>query len=503
MPYDSVDAKEQFLKECRAVYQGNSAQLAKVCEFEQTYRACDAIYWYTKPCFVIHIISRALRSGDALILYKLRYFIVDMCKNLEATATTQSSVAIHVYRGAPLAKEEVEKLNVGSLVAANGFFSSSSNLQVAQSFIMIDESTAMSPSRSRNDQRQFVLFEIEIDPTTIRSADVTVANVSSQSAIPEEDEVIFGLGTTFVVTEILYDVKHYLWNIKMAVSSETAGIKREQRAFIRKSLAVMTATCLFGTRLADIWGHYTQASAYFHNLLRTLSADHIDRPLLYYHIGRVYRFLGKHQRAIAYLRCAELLQRRLLPQTTYDYGSTLAALGATYSEVGDSRRAVRLHERAIAAHSSCLPRYDREMAFHANRLAYACFQEKQYERALSVLADIEIVFKSGMPAGHPSLAQMVHTRALVYHAMDNSERALDCFKEALSMRELWLTNDHPAVARTCYQLALLHEERSEYKQAFEHAQRALSIQQNKLPETHQERKWSQESVERLRRHTIS
>jgi hypothetical protein len=122
MPYDSADARDQFLNECRAIYRGNSAQLARVDEFEQTYRACDAIYWYTEPCFLYHIINRALRSGDALTLFKLRYFIVDMCKNLEATAATQSSLAIHVYRGATLAKEEVEKLNVGSLVAASSFF---------------------------------------------------------------------------------------------------------------------------------------------------------------------------------------------------------------------------------------------------------------------------------------------------------------------------------------------------------------------------------------------
>jgi tetratricopeptide (TPR) repeat protein len=165
--------------------------------------------------------------------------------------------------------------------------------------------------------------------------------------------------------------------------------------------------------------------------------------------------------------------------------------------VGDSKRAVHLNERAIAMHSVYLPKYDREMAFHANRLAYACFQEKQYERALSILDDTEIVFKPRMPAGYPGFAQVIHTRGLVHQALGNSERAFDCWKEALSMRESWLDKDHPAVARTCYQLALLYEERSEYTLAFEYAERALRIQQVKLPKTHQERKWSQKLVERL------
>lgn len=499
MPYNSFNAKDQFLKECRAIHQGNPSQLAKIDEFEDTYRAEDAIHWYTRPCFLFRIINRALRLAEALILYKMRYFIVDMYKNLEATAAAHPLLVDHVYRGAILAKKEVEELKVGSFVSPNGFFSSSLSSDVARSFIIVDGSTGILPSRS--DVRQFVLFEIKIDPTTISSADVTVANLSSQSAIADEHEVVFGLGTTFVVIDIQYNNTHYRWDIKMVVSSEAAKIKREHKAFLQTSVRLMTATCLFGSRLADIWGQYTQASSYFQNLLRTLPANHIDRPLLYYHLGRVYRFLGKHERAIAYLRCAQLLQRRLLPQSNYDYGNTLGALGATYSELDDSKRAVRLHERAIAIHKGCLPIDDREMVFHANRLAYACFQEKQYERALSVLDQTAIIFKPKMPAAHPSLAQIVHTRGLVHLALGNSEQALDCFKDALSMRESWLSSDHPAVARTCYQLALVHEERIEYELSLEYAKRALRIQQLKLPETHQETKWSQQLLERLRIHT--
>ncbi len=497
MPHDSVDAKNQFLMKCRAIYRGNSAELAKITEFEQTYQAYDAIHWYTKSCFLYRVINRAFRSENAFALYTLRYFIVDMCKSLQAMAATQPLVAMHVFRGTILEKEELEKLNVDLLVATNGFLSCSLSRQVAQNFIGIDGETGMSPSRSRNDKYQFVLIEITIDPTTVGSADVTVANVSYQNCFREEDEVIFGLDTAFIITGIEYDAQHYLWNIQMTVSSETTQIRQSYRAFIYDRLRNTTATCLFGSNLVDIWSDYYQATMYFHNLLQTLPTEHIDRPLLYYHLGRVYRCLGKYQKAIGYLRCAELLQRRLLPQSTYDYGSTLGALGAVYSEMGDSARAVRLHERAIEVHSGYLPRHGPDMAFHSNRLAYACFQEQQYERALSILTRIETFFLPKMPTAHPSEAQVMHTKGLVYRAQGNSELALECFQVALRMRESWLAKDHPAVARTCYQLALLREERGEYIVALEHAKRALHIQQLKLPRTHQERTWSQEVVDRL------
>jgi tetratricopeptide (TPR) repeat protein len=171
--------------------------------------------------------------------------------------------------------------------------------------------------------------------------------------------------------------------------------------------------------------------------------------------------------------------------------------------MGDSKRAVHLHERAIAVHSGHLSKYDRERAFHGSRLAYACYQEKQYERALSVLDDIEIVFKARIPDDYRALAQVLHTRGSVYQALGDHEQALDYLKKALNMRESWLSKDHPAVARTCYQLALLYKERGEYRLAFEYAERALRIQELKLPKTHQERKWSQQVVERLKCHIDS
>lgn len=501
--YDSADARDQFLKECRTQYRGNSSQLAKILEFEQTYRACDVIYWYTKPDFLFRIINRALRSGDTLLLFKFRYFLVDMCKSLQDTAITQSSLPTHVYRGAILAKEVVENLNVGSCITVTSFFSSSSNIQVARQFT-IDAPTGMLLNHDRNDKDQFVLYEIAVDPTTIRVADIIVANVSSQSFFPAEEEVLFGPSTIFNITMIKYDDEHYRWNIKMDVSTNFSTIKHEQKAYISESLRNTTATCLFGCILIDIWSQYTQAHNFFRDLLQKLPTDHVDRLHVFYQLGRVHRFLGEFKTAIAYLRCALLFHRRFLPQSTLDYGSIVSALGATYSEMGDSIRAVYHLERAIAVYSSHLSKYDRERGFHGNRLAFAYYQEKQYERALSLLDDIEIVFKpQRQPDDYRGLAQVLNTRGLVYLALDEHERTLGYLKEALNLRESWLIKNHPGIARTCYSMALSYKNRGEYRLAFEYAGRSLRIQELKLPKTHPELKLSQKLVEELHSHIDS
>src|SRR6202034_2065743 len=100
----------------------------------------------------------------------------------EEASVTHSDTSFRVYRGAKLHREEVENLQVGSFVANNSFFSCSRDRNVAEMFIGIDSSTGKSPSQSRDERQQFVLYEIEVDLT--KFPDTVVANVSAQSEIP-------------------------------------------------------------------------------------------------------------------------------------------------------------------------------------------------------------------------------------------------------------------------------------------------------------------------------
>jgi tetratricopeptide (TPR) repeat protein len=401
-----------------------------------------------------------------------------------------------VYRGARLSKNEVEELRVGTLVATNGYMSSSIHLNVAQVFISIDPTTGMSPSRSRDDKLQCVLFAIDINLTD--SPEINVADVSDFSAVSDEKEVLFDLGTTFIITTIEYDIEHRVWHIRMVSSSEMTQLRQDYSAYINRRLTDTSPTMMFGHLLSDISSDYAGAMNYFHHLLRTIPVDNEDRPTIYFYLARIYRFIGKHKTAIEYFRCALLLQKRKLPQSSMGYGRALAGLATTYSELGESTRAVYLYERAIAIHRAFLPSDHFEMAMESNRLAYAYWQEKQYERALAHLSNVLIFYKRTMPVCHPGQAQALHTMGLVYHALGNREQALDYYTQALHMRESLLSDDHPFVARTCYQLSLLHAERHDERIiALDYAQRALNIRSRKLPPNHDELNQSIELVKQL------
>ncbi|CAF4491578.1 unnamed protein product [Rotaria sp. Silwood2] len=486
MPYDSPEAKRQMLSECRAYYRGNPRVIATIDEFRRAYCSVDAIYWYTKPCFLHGVINRALRTEDILAQYTFRYFIVDMCTCLEeaaATTKTRYITPFRVYRGAILSREEVEQLSVDMLVATKGFFSSSKHLNIAQEFIGIDSITGMSPSRSHKDKQQFVLLEISVDWT--QSPDMIVADVSSQSAVPDEHEMIFNLGATFVITDINYDDEHHVWHIQMISSSEVAQLNRDYNEYIRKRLTEIKPALLFGNILADMSGDHIGALTYFHRLLRTVPVDDEDRPNLYFHLARTYRYTGKYQQAITYYQAALLLQRCRLPQLSFDYGRTLTGLAVVYSEISNSVRAVTLHTRAMSIFRNVLPEDHIEIAHVSHRLAYACLQKKQYERALLLVSSSLSFFQRKMPTNHPGQAQALHTMGLIHRALGHPEQAIDCLKQALRIRESSQAADDPAVAYKCFELSLVYaEQEGERRVAFEYAQRAFTIGQKRLHPNH-------------------
>ncbi|CAF1061237.1 unnamed protein product, partial [Adineta ricciae] len=271
---------------------------------------------------------------------------------------------------------------------------------------------------------------------------------------------------------------------------------REYDAYMHQRLSETNATILYGRVLAHI-SEYSLAVQHFHRLLRKLPVNHEDRPNIHYQLARMYRFLGKHQQAIHYFKCAKLLYRRLLPQHSYEYGTVLAGLGTVYMELNDSKNALVVLEQATFYYNCDSNNYNTETIFHFNRLSYAYYLEKQYDRALELNYKTLIFYKSKMPTDHPGHAQTYHNLGLVQRAMGMVNEALVSFKEALRMREVLLAPTHPYVARTCYQIGLLFEECKDYPLAYEFASKALRIQQLKLPSDHSELILSNELVERL------
>ncbi|CAF1486290.1 unnamed protein product [Rotaria sp. Silwood1] len=323
MPH-TLDARQELIDQCRLYYNGNQSQLTKIDEFERDYNPTDAVRWYTKSCFLFRSLSKALRTEDLGSLYTFRYFISDLCTILEATRDKRNIT--QVYRGGQMNKDEIENYSVGTIVATNGFLSTSRDLLVAKRFIGLDIITEKSPNGPQDNyevQKSGQPRRVNIDWD--RSPDINVADISVQSDFPDENEVLFDIGTTFEITAINYDCEHYLWHIEMQPSMEVAQLNREYEHYIRQRLTETNSTLLFGILLTDM-GEYEQAANYFQHLLAHMFDDHEDRPNVYYSAARIYRFTNQYEKALEFFRRAELLQRAKLPESNFDLARTLAGI---------------------------------------------------------------------------------------------------------------------------------------------------------------------------------
>ncbi|CAF3782137.1 unnamed protein product, partial [Rotaria sp. Silwood1] len=102
------------------------------------------------------------------------------------------------------------RTNQSGYIAMNTFLSTSLSSAVAADF------------QGNGDQRPFlesVIFEIKIDFSTLTSPTVPFALISQMSTKPDEQEVVFSIGSVFRIDSIDDDI-YPLWHIKLTLDSK-------------------------------------------------------------------------------------------------------------------------------------------------------------------------------------------------------------------------------------------------------------------------------------------
>lgn len=495
LPRNSLDAKREMLRECRAYYRNDPIQLTQINEFQHKYQSKDAIRWYTKPGFLYFLVNKALRSQDIWAFYKFRHFIIDLCHSLEQLSRSQCFSSIRLYRGTKLNRNELEQLQVGCLISTNAFFSCSTNLRVAEMFLGIDHTIDRCSSHNRDAWQQFVLFIIDVDRKV--SPNIVVADVGLESELPDENEMIFNFGSTFVINEINFDDSNGVWSIRMSSSSDHDPIINAYEKYTHIRLQYINKTVMLGHILSYIGDDFGKSLNFFHRLLRILPVDSEERPGIYYNLGRIYRGIGKFDESLTCFKCTRLLVRRLIPEKMFDYCRSLVAIGTIHSHLGNAERGIKLIEQALKLHKKCFPDNHTQLPFHLNSLAYAYVIAKHNNRALVCLNSAQQFFQTKMPVHHQGYCKNLYITGLVYRAFGDDTKAIMHFQKALHNLHLLIGKDHLDLAAPYYQLGLIYKDRGLYELALGFVQKALDIQSAKLPYHHSELKMSKELLQYL------
>lgn len=259
--FNREQAKREMLEICRNYYRGNFKEIANINEFEQTYESTKAIYWYTRQTFVYRLVNKALRTEDYEALLTLRFFMTDLCENLrikydelKQRQRQQGSSIVISYRGLKLSPSEIYylKYNIGKCIATNGFLSTSRSKDVANAF---------AKKASKRTGVETVILEISIDVTKLNTV---LADIAEYSDFPEEQEVLFDLGASFIIQSVIYNDDEKFWWIKLSSISEELSTNNIQ--MLIKNCTETDMSMLLGELLLKM-GHLSKCRTYLENLL--------------------------------------------------------------------------------------------------------------------------------------------------------------------------------------------------------------------------------------------
>ncbi|CAF3227174.1 unnamed protein product [Rotaria sp. Silwood2] len=301
-------------------FEGNKCGLALIDELDRDYCSMQSnirsetvsknrsIWWYTRCDFVYEVINQALRMQDIDMLYKMRYFIVDIHRQLKELYVAQSKtkIPLTVYRGQAMLNEEFEqhKSNINGLLTINNFLSTSTDYLIAKLFA--------STNKNRPGM-QAVLFEIELD-SNIHCQDCPYASIEQISYFQTECEVLMSMGSIFRIISMDKD-NDDIWKIRLKLINKQEDHELETMADniwekIRSSDDLFSLI-----KLLRLMGDFENAKVYIDQLLNESSFwdDIQNLALLVNEVGLICEEEGDFATASVYYQIfMDMKQKRQL-----------------------------------------------------------------------------------------------------------------------------------------------------------------------------------------------
>ena len=473
----TTEAKEQMIEACQLYYQNNNSYLKQIQEFADKYKSSDAIHWYTKSGFLYRLMNKAFRIDDIYFLYLLRFYIIDLCKQIQLVSENvgSSSSIIQLYRGRPIRKQELQilKANVGKLVSPNGFFSTTKDYEVALLFSGEDNARAKS-----------TLFILTIDQTKIATGTILAADVEQFSNYPQEKEVLFGIGSTFRIEDITYNPKLKKWFIQMTAADDGLAYVQEHINSMRNDLAETNPTRLFGKLLIDM-GQYSKAEKYYQLVLKTLPKDHDDFPSLYHGLGYTHYVRDQYIQALEYDNIAYAIRKQTLPENHLDIARSSLNLGCDYVGSGDHNTAKDLLMEALR-----IREWNYFGTDHANiAIVLAAIGDNythlcDYQNAYHYLTRALEMLKRVSPAEHADIARTLIKFGYFFEKQGVYNRAIEYYHSAHSMAAKIMPPEHPRLQKYFEDIIELYKKMNSIDTAVLFCEEKLSLQRELLGEDH-------------------
>ncbi|CAF1184274.1 unnamed protein product [Didymodactylos carnosus] len=399
-------SKQDMIDECRMQYEQNEAELRYIDEFDKNYQKHQAIWWYTRECFLYRMLNKALRVRDTHILFKFRFFIKDLHDQLTAlySKSNHRESTLTLYREQGITIEEFEKLQQGAFVSMNNFLSTSTNRAIA---------VQLAQQSMNHNGVISVLFEMDIQ---VQKCISPFAAIEELSAVKTENEILFSIGTVFRIESVEKQDFTNIWNIKLALTGEEDKELKTLTNQIRQEVRSESKLNSLG-RLLQKMGKYIEAEQYYLVLLNETSPEDPYIATIHNNIGLIYNDMGDYSKALTYYEQALELELKRLGSNHPFVATTYNNIGGVYNEMRDYSKALTYYERALELKLKTLDPNHPDVAAAYNNIGGVCDDMGDYSKALTYYEQaLELELKT-LGSNHPDVAAAYINIGRLYNDM--------------------------------------------------------------------------------------
>ncbi|CAF3522958.1 unnamed protein product [Rotaria sp. Silwood1] len=451
--------KKEFISLCQQYYKGNTMELSLLNEFKKYYSSERALWWYTREAFLYRLVNKALRVLNIDLLFLCRFFIRDIQQQLEQR---KCSSFIHVYRCQLMSNEEIQLLknSIGKYIAMNSYLSTSVNRRQALSFL--DYSSDL----------ELVLFEIDADPQL--KGIKPFSNITSYSYFPEEEEILFTLGSIFRIISVNRDDDE-LWTIRMVLVGDehqdsNSIINQMKNEYMQQETNIIT----YGNILRDM-GKLDEAEKYYRHFLNQSSNNSQDIANCYYSLGTVASAKGKYDESLQWHLDALSIKMDKLTANDPNIASSYNCIAIVYRKKGDYRQALKSYEKSLTIWEKTFGENHPKVAMCLNNIGAVYEDQKDYSKALEYYQMALDIAQKHIPIDHRALSAIHNNIGNVYCMLNDYDHALEQYNEAFRIKSKILPNQHPSLATALRSIGMVYEKKGAIQKAQEFYKQADDI----------------------------